>query len=207
MAVGDIYRCEVHYQLGSTETMNVLHMKEKVACTDDIPARSVAKALRDAWAALYNTALFSDVATMFMLRVRRIKPTTGIPSTFILGAGAEPIVTGNDPSAPVPSQAALLISLYSDTLNAHGRGRIYVPGVARASQNDGRLTAAAIALANAAAGVLEATMVAVAGDTGEWNFAVYSRSLGTADDVESAQAHTNLATQRSRRAFPGVGAP
>jgi hypothetical protein len=207
MAVGDIYRCEVHYQIGSTETMNVVHMKEKVACTDDVAAKSVARALRDAWSSIYNTDLFSADAQMFMLRVRRIKPTTGIPSTFVLGGGAEPIVTGSGVSDPVPSQTALLISLYSDTLTANGRGRIYIPGLDRTQQNDGRLIAAAITLANSAAEIFEATMVAVAGDTGEWNFAIYSRELETADDIESAQAHTNMATQRSRRAFPGVGAP
>lgn len=206
MAIGDIYQVQIYYNVGSERTMNVLHMRETQVCTDPIPAESLAQAVRSVWATRYNTILFSDEVNIPLIHARRIEPTAGVPSTIILGTAANPAISGGGVGPPVPSTSAALISLYTDLNTRNGRGRIFIPGVERTLQNDGQLTILALPVLEAFAGDLKSEFVAVGADTGNWRVAVYSRELGTAQNVTQTIGHTNLATQRSRRNFPGIGA-
>jgi hypothetical protein len=205
MAVNDIYQVQIHYNIGSELTMNVVHLKETVASTDDIPAETVATVVEAVWRARYATNLFSDESNVTVITARRIKPTAGIPSTLIIGGAAHPAIVGTGGSAPLPSTSACLISLYSTVLTKNGRGRIDIPGAASGTQNDGQLLAAFITLLTNFAEELEDVHVAVGPGTGEWRFGIYSRTLGTIQTVEQTIAHSNLASQRGRRNHPGIG--
>lgn len=206
MAVGDIYQAKVFYNIGSEITMNVVHYKETVASTDDIPAETIALALEQLWGIVYTRPLFSAEASVILFQVRRVKPTTGIPTTLVLGSVAHPAIPGEGISNPVPSQAAALVSLYTAVMTANARGRIYIPGVSSGVQNDGQLIEAAIDDLEEVADGLEEELVAIAPGTGAWALSVYSRVLGTAQPVVQTIGHSNMATQRGRRNFPGVGA-
>lgn len=203
MAVGDIYSVAIHYNIGSELTMNVIHLRETTESTDSIPAQAVASAVINEWGTHYGTTLFSEASQGTLLVVRRVKPTAGVPGIIILGATD---IVGTAPTAPIPSTSALLISLYTATFTASGRGRVYVPGVATENQNDGQLDAGAETAATLFANMFEEPWVPTGTFTGEWESVVYSRKLGTAQAVVSAIAHTNLASQKGRRNFPGIGA-
>lgn len=205
MAVGDIYQCEIFYNIGSEITMNVLHFKEVTTCTDDIPAETVAKLVYDLIKPHIETVLFSDETNLTLIRVRRIKPTAGVPATAIIGSAAFPAVNGAGVGDPLPSTSAGLVSLYTDTHTRNGRGRIYFPGLASGTQNDGQLLAATLALLAAIGEDLEDDIVPVGGGTGEFHCVVYSRTLGTGQEVTQTIGHSNLATQRGRRNHPGLG--
>lgn len=203
MAVGDIYSCSLHYNIGSELTMNVIHLRETTECTDSIPAQAVGSAFINEFGTHYGVELFSAESLGTLLIVRRVKPTAGVPSINVLGATQ---VVGIGATAPVPSTSALLISLYSDVFTKSGRGRVYVPGVAVASQNDGQLDEAGETAATLFANMFEEPWIPTGVFTGEWEAVVYSRKLGTAQAVTQAVAHTNLASQKGRRNFPGIGA-
>lgn len=205
MAVGDIYQVQIFYNIGSEVTMNVMHVKEVVTCTDPIPAQTVAAIIHDLWSTHYATTLFSDETSVTLIQVRRIKPTAGVPSTLIVGSAGFPAINGGGVGDPLPSTSAALISLYTDTHTRNARGRVFFPGLASGTQNDGQLLAANLTLLNAFGDVFEADIVAVGGGTGEFHFVVYSRTLGTGQEITQAPGHSNLATQRGRRNHPGLG--
>jgi hypothetical protein len=205
MAVGDLYQVQVFYNIGSEVTMNVVHLKETVASTDDIPAKTVAKVMHVRWAQLYGNINWSDETRVSAFQVRRIKPTTGVPYLAILGTAEFATIEGTAPGAPVPSMASVLVSLYTNTLTKSGRGRIYLPGLQGAAQNDGQLLEAPLTDISADAATLEDTQVAVGPETGEWDFHVFSRKNQTSAKVTTVTVHSNMATQRGRRNFAGVG--
>jgi hypothetical protein len=205
MAVGDIYQVQIFYNIGSELTMNVMHWKETVSSTDPIPAETVGKMIHNLWTTHYATNLFSNEARVTLIQVRRIKPTAGIPSTLIIGTATYPTIQGTGAGDPLPSTSAALVSLYTDVFTKSGRGRVYLPGVASGTQNDGQILETPLGLLDSFAQEFKADQVAVAGGTGEWHCVVFSRKLGTSQEVEQVIPHSNLATQRGRRNFPGVG--
>jgi len=205
MAVGDVYQVQIHYNIGSERTMNVVHWIETVTCTDPIPARTVAEMCYSLWDGFVATTLFSDETNVILFQVRRIAPTPGVPATLIVGATGFPAITGTGTASPVPSTAAGLVSLYTDLNDKNGRGRIYFPGIQGAAQNDGQLTAGSIAQLETIADSFEADIVPLAPLTGEFHLVVWSRALIAANEVRQGIGHSNLASQRGRRNFPGIG--
>ena len=205
MAIADIYRAEVHYNIGSERTMNVVHLKEIVTCTDPLPSATVAEVVYEFWSDNYQTLLFSSDSDVVLIHVQRIKPTAGVPSTIVVGSAEFPSLVPLGAVKPIPSQAAALISFYTDQHDRSGRGRIYLPGLAPGTTNDGQLLAAPFLALQGFADDFKVDQPAIAPGTGEWHFAVYSRSLAAAELITGVVAHTNLATQRGRRNFPGLG--
>lgn len=205
MAVGDIYQVQVHYNIGSERTMNVLHLVEQIDCLDPVPAETVGNVVYTEWELRVPTILFSGQTNVVLINSRRVFPTAGVPSTLIIGSVGFPAIAGTGAGDPVPSTSAGLISLYTDLNTKNGRGRIYLPGIDVLAQNDGQLTAAALLELSLFAEDLNDDFPAIAPGTGQWHFVVQSRTLGLANEVVTAVAHSNLASQRGRRNFPGLG--
>jgi len=201
MAVGDVYKCDIFYNVGSELTQNVIHLREKTACTDPVPAQAVVSALTNRWLSVYEVALFSDEIYVPLIRAIRISPTSSVPGLSILGPTT---INGTGTGEPVPSASALLVSIYSNTFTARGRGRIYFPGLDSAKQNDGQIDDAALTLANTLALELIEDYTPT-GFTGSWELGVWSRADATFRLVTQCFPHTNLATQRGRRNHPGIG--
>lgn len=204
MAVNDLYRVEIYHNVGSELTMNVCHMRETVSEDDPaLAALNVQGFVQDLY--LLWAELLSEDWRVTVIKVRRVSPAAGIPYTTVYG-GAEAI-EGTVESEIVPSQAAILVSLYSDTGDRTGRGRQYIPGCAESIQNEGLLSETAYI---ASAGAIELFYAAEHGpgagpSTGKYRFNIWSSPAAPNGDhdVKHAFIHPNLATQRRRRNFPG----
>jgi hypothetical protein len=202
MAVNDVYRAEIYQNVGSELTMNVLHVRETVSETINPVTAAV---IVEMVVALYDKIAenLSEDWRVIQISVRRV--TGGIPATLVLG-GAEAIV-GAITGEIVPSQAAVLVSLYSTNPDRTGRGRQYLPGLSEADQNEGQLTEARY---SAMVTDLDAAYIGekgpfLAGD-GKFRFTIWapnSVAAAAAQDVQSIIVRPNMATQRSRRAHPG----
>jgi hypothetical protein len=205
MAVNDVYRIEVFQNVGSELTMNVLHARETVSETVlSAPSRAVVEMAAELYQAL--AANLSEDWRVIQISARRV--TGGIPATVVFG-GAEAIV-GEVVGEIVPSQAAVLISLYSNNSERTGRGRQFLPGLSEADQNEGQLTEARfVALqVDATAQYVGEKGPFLAGD-GKFKFTIWapnSVAAAATQDIAEAIVRPNLATQRSRRAHPGFAA-
>jgi len=205
MAVNDLFQVQIFQNVGSELTMNVFHLRETEAVSGvergQDNAVQIANDLYLLWA-----EFLSDDWRVTVIKARRTSPAGGIPATVVYG-GAEAIV-GQVESEIVPSQAAILISLYSDTPDRTGRGRQYIPGCPEASQNEGQLLEAPY---NANHTVIETFYEsehnALGAGTGKYRFIVHGGGGSPLPewDVKVAFIHPNLATQRRRRNFPGFG--
>jgi len=202
MALNDIYKVDFFYNVGSELTQNVIHLRETTECTEGIPAVAVCSAAQNKWIDIFETALFSDEVYVTLVRAIRISPSPSVPNINILGAAT---INGTGTGDPIPSASALLMSLYTDTFLATARGRMYLPGLDSSQQDDGQIKDAALTLAIAAAADLVDPWTPT-GLSGEWELVVWSRKLSTAKAVTHCVPHSNLATQRGRRNFPGIGA-
>jgi len=204
MAVNDIYRVEVFQNVGSELTMNVMHFREVVAETMlPIPALNLVE---------ISGLIYSDIAQnlsedwrVTQINARRVSSGPGVPASQVFG-GTESIV-GEITSQIVPSQAAILISLYTSNQGRSGRGRIYLPGCPESGQNEGQLTETYWIGLNASLALLTQQLSGTGGD-GEYRLCVFGggASPTSEQDVIHTVTRTNLATQRRRRNFPGFGA-
>lgn len=207
MAVGDVYRAEIHQNVGSEPTMNVLHVRETVSNTGD--ENAVAEQVTEIIVDLYRAiaACMSEDWRVVMINCHKIQPTTGIPSSLVFG-GAEAIV-GEIEDQIIPSQCAVLVSLYTSTNNRHGRGRFYLPGAPEESQNEGMLVESAWTDFQAAVSPFMRTEKGpkLGGDAKFKFIVLSSEEPQTAqNEVIQITVRPNLATQKRRRAFPGFGA-
>jgi len=205
MAVNDIYRFAISYNIGSERTMNVMHFKEVTACTDALPGLSLANAVHPIVDAFYAGVIISQETQVILYQIQRVQPAAGVPVTIILGAAPFLPIVGSGVADPVPSVAAALVSFYTALHTRNGRGRIYLPGLSVLAQNDGQLVQAAIDACQDYGNDWTFDIVPGGALTGEWHACVYSRLLGDGELITHAVAHSNMATQRSRRNFPGVG--
>lgn len=204
--MGDVYRAEIWQNTGSEPTMNVLHIRESVAETGATP---VAQLIVEMVSAAYDllAAELSEDWRVIAINARRVSPTGGVPASLVLGA-AESIV-GAVASEIVPAQAAILISLYTNTGDRTGRGRVYLPGCPELHQNEGQLLEAAWGdMQTAASAAFEGEKTPTGATDGRFRFMVFGggASPDAPWDVQAAIVRPNLATQKRRRAFPGFGA-
>jgi hypothetical protein len=205
MALNDVWRMEIFQNIGSEITMNVLHAREITPETLTFPPAqslvSMAQALYEALA-----LQLSEDWSVVQIAARRLSASPSIPVTLVLSGGN--VINGAVAGQVIPSASAVLISLYSLNAARTGRGRIYLPGLSEAGQNEGQLTAAQHAALQT---IAETELVGVKGPflagNGTYSFAVFGGGVGMApeQDVAIANVRSNLATQRRRRAHPGFG--
>lgn len=205
MAVDDVYRVEVFQNVGSEQTMNVLHLREVTAETVLAnPAENVVGCVAGIYLSL--AAELSEDWRVIQITGQMVHPSKGIPFTSVRGAGnaIEGAIVGDI----IPSQAAVLISFYTFNTSRSGRGRIYLPGLPEIAQNEGQIVEATVTNLQVEA---DASFTEVLGPTsggdGTYRVCVFNNPLitGSTQDVVQATVRPNLATQRRRRAFPGFG--
>lgn len=199
MAVGDIYQLTLTGDIDGQRVQNVLHFKEKVATDQPIPASDLIEAwitkFAEAWADCLSAGWH-----MTSYYCRRVQPAPGIP--FLRLATTTAALQGTRGDAVCPPQTCLLFSLYTLHADRHGRGRIYMPGVAEADQDAGQIVEALVTPIVALEALLNDQFAGTG--TGAYRLCVYSRVESAGYDVELAGGRSNLATQRPRRAYPGI---
>lgn len=197
MAVGDIWQANIHQVVNGNPVMNVLHYMESVAVTtpaDD--ASDIADGIANGWLTSI-AALLSDQWSAVSIGVRRVHPGFSIPFTMVL-TGGEAIV-GGVAGEPLPSNAPVVITKYTDLASRRGRGRLYQSGVPEASQDGGQLTVAALASWTTAAQDL-LTNINEVGGAGVWSPVVHSTVGGGINNtIEQVVVRPNIANMRPRR--------
>lgn len=206
MAVNDLYRCSIYQNVGSEITMNVCHLRETVSTT---PPERGQDACVEIIAELYRlwAELLSEDWRVTVISCRRVSPPSGIPATTVFGGGEA--IVGQVESEIVPSAAAILCSLYTDSVGRTGRGRQFIPGCAESIQNEGQLLEIPYSGATPAIETYyESEQTWVGGSTGKYRFNIWAppAAVSGTHDVKIAFVQANLATQKRRRAFPGFGA-
>jgi len=197
MAVGDIYEVVVQQNVKGEFVNNSFHVQETDACTDMLPAETLALAVQDAWIDDW-AALLSEETVFAGIYARRVRPAPG-PTFTVLDTSP-----GDVADEAIPSCSALLVSWVTNLASKSGRGRTYFAGLPESAQNGGSLAAASVAGWEAFATLLKQTFPAIGAGTGEWALCVYSRKLLSAEDILMGVVRSNLATQRKRRQRPGT---
>lgn len=203
MAIGDVYEMQVHQQIGSQPSMCVMHFLETVGSTDEIPADTLLQAYAAGDFIRTLALAMSEDWRVTALHVRRLYPTTGIPSISVFGA-AEAII-GNRAPGLVPSQAAVLFVHYTELNTRRGIGRNFWAGLCAVDQHDGQVIDTVYDLLTAYAETIDDPIPAGGFGTGTWRQCVWSRLNQAAEEIVTSICKPNLATQRSRRAFAGFG--
>jgi hypothetical protein len=207
MAVNDIFRVDVFQQCGSLPTMNVLHMRETTARG---ALEKGTENVLEIVAQLYGD-LSAELGVdwrVVSLRAAQISPIIpGPPATTVLGTpeAIEGQITGDI----IPSNAPMVISLYSNVVGRKGRGRIYLPGIPETSQADGQLSQAAFTAFQAVANAhFDEAKGPIGAGTGVYRYVVFNPpGPGSANmEVVSSVVRPNMANMRSRRAFVGFSA-
>ena len=194
----DIYQVTVIGNLNGQVVNNVLHAKERVAEQAGIAAEYCARGFFTTISA-YWVNCCAESYQMAGIYVRRIKPTPGVPYLHIPASGHVGLVVGEAAS----TTGAGVISLYTNTYSKSGRGRIYMPGVAEASQANGVLTSDIIGDYQDLADQLTDGWLGHDGTavtTGKYFLEVYSRVLGTSAEIVAEVVQPNMGTIRGRRA-------
>lgn len=197
MAVNDVYQVTTSYRVRGEFCEQVMAYRESVACTDDVPAQSLATAFVAAilpdWAALVSSQL--EFACVY---ARRIRPTPGIAFTLL------DTTIGTVASEAIPSSSALVMSLLTAVASKRGRGRSYFGGLPETSQAGGSLESTVLTGWNALGTLMLDPVIGGGGDTGEWLLGVYSKAAVQINDALAFVVRTNLAQQRGRRQRPGT---
>lgn len=198
MAVDDLYQVTVVCGVNGQRVVNVMHFREGLDCTDDVPARSICAAYEDVALPLL-TACLAPEAAVECIYARRIAPTPGIP--FLIVETSSPGELGTE---CVPSNAAAVISLYTSLASRSGRGRQYISGVPEDYVADGVMEAPLVTALEAYAQALIDGIAAPAPYDGAWVLCIYSPLLDDSNDVEFKVVSPSMGSMRSRRQPHGM---
>jgi len=128
MSTNDIYRVTAHIDvLGRGSTLRFHYKQTSVNPTDDTCDEILA-----AWILRIRPtllAILSNQASISTVDAHRILPV-GIPSRDVGSA-----LVGGILGVPMPSNKALVLSMFQEGTGAKRNGRCYVPGIAQASTN------------------------------------------------------------------------
>lgn len=195
MAVDDIYRCTIVGQLHGQTMNNVLFYREATSA-----GANGQTALASALDSKYATNILprqSDEYTYKGALVQRFSPGTPLVATLNstnTGAGG---IVGNS----LPTSSAAVIKKLTTLAGRKYRGRLFLPGIPTAHEDDSELSAAAeTALATAFSNF------GVSATSGGFvfNLILWHKASSTYTDVSIWEVTTPLRVQRRREVGRGV---
>lgn len=191
MALNDVFELVLGFKVGEEKTVNVLHYKQTSSDGANPPNQEVAAAWQaELWGFMQDC--LSEDAELQTLSCKRIQPTLG--GTTILDVNEPGDIAGD----VLPAQSSLLVSLYSETPTANGRGRINIAGLSKTWVEEGLLLAAN---APTVATFMDNQILPIGGGSqASFKPVIFSRTLSLASDITSYQIRSYLHTLRSRRA-------
>lgn len=145
----------------------------------------------DFYGAAGVAALFPDSTTLTNVTTVQVTDATGL-QTFRRDSGLA--LSGSNLTGAMPGDVALVTSLRTALSNRSGRGRFYLPGLAKdqVASADGRVEAAAVTAILAGLTTAWTNYVATASPV------IYSRTLRTTTPVVSFDIGNLFDTQRRR---------
>jgi len=202
MATGDLFRLNFFQTVNGNPVMNTFHYLETASADDDdLTGLSIARGFHDGTADLISTVL-SEAWTGLGVQIYREIPGPMNPYSMAF-VGADLVVVAIT-SQPIPSNAPMVVTKYTDVASRQGRGRWYQSGIPESYQDGGQLNSATFAGVLAACSAFKNQISEEAGGAGRWNLAVHSHvGLGVAI-VKSIVVRPNLANMRSRRSPQGT---
>jgi len=132
MALNDIFQAALQFNIKGEKVANVLHFKQ-TSSDVILPANEdlVAGIREDIWPS-YQAILSEDV-TLQSIACKKISPALG-------GSVVVPVnEAGTVAEDTMPTQSTVVATLYSDSIGARFRGRIYISGVPKTLVQDGRI--------------------------------------------------------------------
>lgn len=192
MAVNDVWQSNIWIRSGPEIACVTTHW----GLTNEVePAVNLTgAALSNAVGARYSSILelvSTASAELVCCESKRVDPTGSplFPFFFVAETGA---VAGQEG----PAQAAILVSKYSGTVSASGRGRMYLPFIAEAIMSSGRLLDDVEPTITAGLDTFFSPLTDQADN--EWNAVIYSKKLAAAFGLNYYVLRPVIATQRRR---------
>lgn len=198
MAVGDIFQVTQVLSVMGQRCVNVLHFKESTACTDQIPARSIAAMYEDVFAPALQLCL-SDEVEIQCIYARRIRPTLDIP--FLIVESAMP---GLVASHTAPPNAAGIVSFYTAVPSRSGRGRAYISGIPESRISDALMEPTQVTALGVWADLFLNPQAPPAPYDGEWRGVVFSPALNAGNNIIGHVISPSMGTIMGRRSPYGM---
>jgi len=195
MAAGDVYELRLNWLQANQKLATVMHAVQH----DGDGTGDGRTAVLGVWGDNLQVPLLALLSSELLLasaQCRKIKPTKTQPF----------FDTVNDPgtisSEALPPNSCYLINTYGQTTGRKGNGRMYIPGVPRSAQNNGRILSSFVTGLQTWANLLNNVYE---GDPSgfHFKFCVYSYADLTARIIRISQLETEIRTLRSRTV--GVG--
>jgi len=194
MAADDIYQVTLVSTVSDQRVVNQWHFKEVDACTDEIPAHSVAAMFEEVFIPPLFLAL-SIEAVGQCIYCRRLDPAPHIPYLLVLEA-----VIGDISGDAVPSNAAAVMSIYSVEFGRSGRGRSYISGIPESGVTGSLINDTQMDLLEDFSDLfINAGHVPPAPFDGSWKPVVWSPKNSEAHNLVESNFSPSMGSMRSRR--------
>ena len=199
MAVGDVYRLSVQFEreVSADDAVNVFHFRQGSGTIFDTPGEDLVEAFIDQIQPTY-VAIVSSAYDLVRYAVRQV---TGGLEVYEQGTLVD-CTRGTD-ETQLPAQSTCVISWRSGLAGRSRRGRTYLPPTAEGDIVSGVFDTAYLDGVEAMAGDIIAMAQSGGVSYGNWEFGIWSETLGTFTPVTFALVRSVPATQRRRRL--GVG--
>lgn len=192
MATDSIYRAVLLQEQDGISLVNVLHFKQlSDEVTDEIPEEALATVLSGALFGGLKAASSESKVYQGMI-ISQVDPGPFPGITFVEPSGA-----GSLPLIALPPDQCPVITLYSEELSKHGRGRQYHSGISLESHKHGMISGELFTLLQDAYTPLTAAM-SFTGTTVTWRCVIWSEANGVAYPVTQINVSPELRTMRSR---------
>lgn len=200
VADGDIFELRLIGTLHGQMVMNTFHYKNVTVTPTNLTGVNF-----DQLAAAFETAfvtpllnLLSEELTDVVTQVQKIEPARYLAYTYNNDPGV-----GQVTGSAVPSGVSVVMRRRAQEAGRYAQGRIYVPGLPVAYEDDSELAAAQVTpFTNVAAGMLTDLVIP---DTITLSPVLYNKQIGTAlYDVQVTEVDTALRYQRRREVGRGA---
>lgn len=196
MAINDVLQVTIEAFLHGQQVVTVLHYAEAnppdTLTSENWLSAAVQTIVVPAMKGLQSAEL--GHAAVSVQKIWPLPPNVPVRNTT--GAGG-----GNIAGSSLPTCVTAVITKQTAFAGRKYRGRMFIPGVPVASENDSQLSAAAMVTWQAAADAMNVTLSA---DNGEWNMVLWHRSTKTWHTVLKLLARSVLRNQRRRQVGKGV---
>lgn len=193
MALNDVFQATIGMTVAGQKIANVLHFRQSSADGSLPPNEDLAAAVAEDIIPTYQLAVSNDL-NFDIVRAGKISPSVG--GSFVLDVNVPGLVAQDT----YPPNGVVIGTLYSDTLNQLGRGRIHISGLPDTQITNGRIANASTGLYVALFAKLTADIQASVGAT--FRPGIWSKAALAFYPITFYALRSRVYTLRSRRVTP-----